>query len=97
MIRGENNSLACCQTPEAFIASRRRQPGAHAVGVLDSIYVLEKAQPCGLGDVIGVASCELEFRSNGPNKPCKLINQALPRLPVPSSGAPYQPCDLSRI
>jgi hypothetical protein len=49
---------------EAFIPRGSRESGAHAFGVLDSIDVLEQAQPCDLGDVslgLGVSGRRLKL------------------------------------
>ena len=97
LVVAEHDPLVRRQAAEALIPRGRREPGAHAIGVLDSIDVLEQAQPCGLGDVSGVALRQLEFCGNGPDEPRKLIDEALPRLHITSGRMSYQQRDVCRI
>ena len=55
MIVTEHDPLMRRQAAEAFIPRGRRQPGAHAIGILDAVDVLEQAQPGRLEDVGGIA------------------------------------------
>jgi len=89
----EHYSLTCRYATQALIPRGGREPGAHAIGILDAVDVLEQSQPGRLGDVSGIALPQPEFPGNGPDEPGELINQAFPRLSVPASGASYQPRD----
>jgi hypothetical protein len=62
--------------------------------VLDTVNVLEQAEPGRLGDVSGVALCQLEFVGNRPDESGVLIDQGLPRLPISLPGAPHQARDI---
>ena len=57
----EHHPLPRGQAAQALVPRGRRQPGAHPVGVLDPVDVLEQPQPGRLGDVGGVALRQLEF------------------------------------
>jgi hypothetical protein len=57
----QDHPLADRQAAQALVPRGGHEPGAHPIGVLDPVDVLEQAQPCGLGDVGGVALSQLEF------------------------------------
>jgi hypothetical protein len=97
VILGQDHPLACRQAAQALIPSGRRQPGAHAIGILDPVDVLEQAQPGGLGDIGGIAFRELEIRGDGPDEPGELIDQTLPRAPVTGSSTTHKSRDYRGI
>ena len=92
----EHDPLTRRQAAQALVACRRRQPGADAIRVLDAVNVLEQAQPRRLRDIGGVAFHQLEVRSDRPDEPRELIDQAFPCLPIPVGGTPDQLCDVGR-
>ena len=97
VVVAEDHPLARRQAAQALVPCGRRQPGADAIRVLDTVDVLEQAEPGGLGDVGGVALRQLELHRNGPDEPGVLIDQALPCMPVPLRGAAHQARDIRGI
>ena len=93
----EYDSLVCRYAAQTLIPRGCREPGAHAIGILDAVDVLEQPQPGRLGDISGIALRQPEFSRNGPDEPGVLIKQAFPRLPIPISGTSYQPSDTRGI
>ena len=57
---------------------------------INTIDVVKQAQPCGLGNIGGVALRQFEFPGNFPDEPGVFINQALPCPLIPISGASHQ-------
>jgi len=74
VIVAKNHPLPRRQAAQALISCRRRQPGAHAIRVLDAVDVLEQPEPRGLCDVSGVALRQLEIHRNGPDEPGVLVD-----------------------
>ena len=70
----EYHPLARRQAAQALVPCGRRQPGAHTIRILDTVDVLEQAEPGRLGDVGGVALYQLEIHRNGPDEPGVLID-----------------------
>ena len=94
---GEHDFLSRRQTSQALVPRRSRQPGTHPIRVLDAINVLKQAQPRRLGDIRRIALDQLEIPGNGPDKPRILVDQPLPRTPVPRRGAAHELRDVQGV
>ena len=90
IIGNRHDLFARRQAAQALVPRGGRQPGAHPGGLLEPVDVLQQAQPGHLGNVSGVAFCQLEVAGHRPDQPGVLVNQPFPHPPVPRSGAPHQ-------
>lgn len=75
---------------EQMLPARGKTRQGVTVGLLLPVDALKRSQPGHLGEVSGVAFRKLEVLENRRDKRGVVIDQALPRLPVPARGALHQ-------
>jgi hypothetical protein len=88
---GEYHLLVGGQGSQALVPSRRREPGAHPVRVVDPVDVLDQPHPGRLEDVGRITLDEFEVPGDRPDEPTVPCNEVLPRLRVAFGGPAHKP------
>jgi hypothetical protein len=97
VIVAQHHPFACRKAAQAFVPGGSREPGTHAIGGIETIDVLEQAQPCHLRDIGRITLGQLEVPGNRPDESRVLVDQTLPRPSVSLSGAPDESRDVQGI